>query len=143
MWDEVRELRELGTTVFLTTHYLDEADALADRLAIIDHGTIVAEGTSDELKRQVAGDVITLGVDGDHDRVLDLVRASRSSARPPPRTTSIRLYVDQRRESPSRSSCGSSTAQGLTARTITLARPSLDDVFLRQTGRSLRDEPAA
>ena len=65
MWDEVRSLRERGTTVFLTTHYLEEADALCDRLAIIDHGKIVAEGTGDELKHQVAGDVVTIGVDGD------------------------------------------------------------------------------
>ena len=74
MWDEIRGLRERGTTVFLTTHYLEEADALADRLAIIDHGKIVAEGTADELKRQVAGDVITLGVDGDREQVLATVR---------------------------------------------------------------------
>ena len=65
MWDEIRRLREQGTTIFLTTHYLEEADALCDRLAIIDHGRIVAEGTADELKRQVAGDVVTLGVAGD------------------------------------------------------------------------------
>src|SRR6186997_749247 len=50
MWDEIRGLRDAGTTVFLTTHYLQEADALADHLAIIDHGRIVAEGTADELK---------------------------------------------------------------------------------------------
>ena len=59
MWDEIRGLRDAGTTVFLTTHYLEEADALADRLAIIDHGRIVAEGTADELKREISGDVIT------------------------------------------------------------------------------------
>ena len=64
MWDEIRKLRELGTTVFLTTHYLEEADALCDRLAIIDHGLIVAEGTSDQLKQKVAGDVVTIGVNG-------------------------------------------------------------------------------
>src|SRR3982075_3434470 len=68
MWDEVRRLRAGGTTVFLTTHYLEEADALCDRLAIIDHGKIVVEGTPDALKRQVAGDVITLGVDGARDQ---------------------------------------------------------------------------
>ena len=75
MWDEIRGLREAGTTVFLTTHYLEEADALADRLAIIDHGRIVAEGTADELKREVAGDVITIGVDGAVEHVLEAVRA--------------------------------------------------------------------
>ena len=70
-----------GTTVFLTTHYLEEADALADRLAIIDHGRIVAEGTADELKRQVAGDVVTLGVNGATERVLETVRAAAVRAR--------------------------------------------------------------
>jgi ABC-type multidrug transport system ATPase subunit len=62
MWDEVRRLRDEGMTVFLTTHYLDEADALCDRVAIIDHGAIVASDTPAELKREVAGDVVTLGL---------------------------------------------------------------------------------
>src|SRR5206468_932343 len=63
VWQEVQRMHEHGTTVFLTTHYLDEADALCDRVAIIDDGTIVAEGTPDSLKREVAGDVVTLGLD--------------------------------------------------------------------------------
>ena len=64
MWDEVRRLRSEGMTVFITTHYLDEADALCDRLAIIDNGEIVAEGTPDDLKREIAGDVVTVDVNG-------------------------------------------------------------------------------
>ena len=142
MWDEIRNLRELGTTVFLTTHYLEEADALADRLAIIDHGRIVAEGTADELKRQVAGDVITLGVDGAVEHVLDAIRDQPFVREASGEGGLVRLYVD-----------GGDTAvphlirildgAGLQPRTLTLARPSLDDVFLRQTGRSLRDEAAA
>ncbi len=59
MWDEIRRLRAEGMTVFLTTHYLDEADALCDRIAIMDHGEIVAEGTPAELKREISGDVVT------------------------------------------------------------------------------------
>ena len=142
MWDEITRLRDGGTTVFLTTHYLEEADALADRLAIIDHGQIVAEGTADELKRQVAGDVVTLGVDADHELVLATVRRQAFVREASSEDELIRLYVDQ----------GDTAvphllrvldAAGLRARTITLARPSLDDVFLRQTGRSLREEPAA
>ncbi len=142
MWVEIRGLREQGTTIFLTTHYLEEADALADRLAIIDHGLIVAEGTADELKRQVAGDVVTLGIDGDPDRVLATVRGQSFVREASTEDGLIRLYVDQ----------GDSAVPqlirvlddaGLRARTLTLARPSLDDVFLRQTGRSLREEPAA
>src|SRR6185436_8252076 len=64
MWDEVRRLRSEGLTVFLTTHYLDEADALCDRIAIIDHGEIVAEGTPTELKREVSGDTVMVGLNG-------------------------------------------------------------------------------
>jgi ABC-2 type transport system ATP-binding protein len=75
MWEEINRLRELGTTVFLTTHYLEEADALCDRLAIIDHGRIVAEGTSDQLKQKVAGDVVTIGVNGAGASVLTIVEA--------------------------------------------------------------------
>jgi len=61
MWDEIRRLRAEGMTVFITTHYLDEADALCDRIAIMDYGQVVAEGTPDELKREIAGDVVTVG----------------------------------------------------------------------------------
>jgi ABC-2 type transport system ATP-binding protein len=141
MWDEIRGLREAGTTVFLTTHYLEEADALADRLAIIDHGRIVAEGTADELKRQVAGDVITIGVEGAAESVLDAVRRQPFVREATTEDGLVRLYVD-----------GGDAAvpqlirvldgAGLRAQTLTLARPSLDDVFLRQTGRSLREEAA-
>ena len=141
MWDEIRGLREQGTTVFLTTHYLEEADALADRLAIIDHGRIVAEGTADELKRQVAGDVITIGVEGAVEHVLEAVRRQSFVREASAEDGVVRLYVD-----------GGDAAvpqlirildgAGLQAQTLTLARPSLDDVFLRQTGRSLREEAA-
>jgi ABC-2 type transport system ATP-binding protein len=142
MWDEIRGLRERGTTVFLTTHYLEEADALADRLAIIDHGKIVAEGTADALKRQVAGDVITLGVDGDRDQVLATVRDQAFVREASSEDELIRLYVDQG-ETAVPQILRILDGAGLAARSITLARPSLDDVFLRQTGRSLRDEAAA
>ena len=120
MWEEIRRLRGRGTTVFLTTHYLEEADALADRLAIIDHGLIVAEGTADELKREVAGDVVTLAVNGATESVLETVRTQP--------------FVRE---------ASSEDGVGLEAASIALHRPSLDDVFLRQTGRSLRDDAAA
>jgi ABC-2 type transport system ATP-binding protein len=142
MWDEIRGLREAGTTVFLTTHYLEEADALADRLAIIDHGRIVAEGTADELKRQVAGDVITIGVDGAVEHVLQAVRDQPFVREASHEDDLVRLYVDQGDVAVPNLIRVLDSA-GLRAQTLTLTRPSLDDVFLRQTGRSLREEPAA
>jgi ABC-2 type transport system ATP-binding protein len=142
MWDEIRGLRGQGTTVFLTTHYLEEADVLADRLAIIDHGRIVAEGTADELKRQVAGDVITLGVNGATERVLETVRPQPFVREATGEDGFVRLYVD-RGEIAVPQILRLLDGAGLEAASIALHRPSLDDVFLRQTGRSLRDEAAA
>ncbi len=141
MWDEVRKLREEGTTIFLTTHYLEEADALCDRLAIMDEGRIVAEGTPDALKRQVAGDVVTLGLNVQngamkhaHDLLStqDFVREIQSDK------DQLRLYVE-RGEQALPSILRVLDGAGLGLQTIALARPSLDDVFLRQTGRSLRE----
>jgi ABC-2 type transport system ATP-binding protein len=142
MWDEIRGLREAGTTVFLTTHYLEEADALADRLAIIDHGRIVAEGTADELKREISGDVITIGVDGAVEHVLEAVRAQPFVREASADEELVRLYVDQG-DVAVPNLIRVLDGAGLRAQSLTLARPSLDDVFLRQTGRSLREEPAA
>jgi ABC-2 type transport system ATP-binding protein len=142
MWDEIRGLREQGTTIFLTTHYLEEADALCDRLAIIDHGKIVAEGTADELKRQVAGDVVTLGVDEPSDRVLAVVQAQPYVREAALDDGLVRLYVEKG-DTAVPQLLRVLDAAGLTTTTIAMSRPSLDDVFLRQTGRSLRDEAAA
>jgi ABC-2 type transport system ATP-binding protein len=143
MWDEIRSLREQGTTVFMTTHYLEEADALADRLAIIDHGRIVATGTSNELKDAVAGDVVTIGVNGQGADVLGLVQelafvreASHEG------DGLVRLYVD-RGEHAVPHLLRLLDGAGFAPTSIALHKPSLDDVFLRQTGRSLREEPAA
>jgi ABC-2 type transport system ATP-binding protein len=138
MWDEVRRLREGGTTVFLTTHYLEEADALCDRLAIIDHGTIVTEGTPDELKRQVAGDLITLGVGERHDEALALVTKQPYVREAGLEEDSLRLYVD-RGETAMPQLLRLLDGAGIQLTTMAMARPSLDDVFLRQTGRSLRE----
>jgi ABC-2 type transport system ATP-binding protein len=144
MWDEIRALRENGTTVFLTTHYLEEADALCDRLAIIDHGRIVAEGTSDELKQAVAGDAVTIGVNGSGPRVLTLVQALAyvREASYDAEGGLVHLYVD-RGDLAIPMLLRLLDSAGFAPTSIALNKPSLDDVFLRQTGRSLREEPAA
>ena len=141
LWEEVRRLRDTGATVFLTTHYLDEADALCDRLAIIDQGRIVAEGTPADLKRAIAGDVVTIGVNGAGELVAGLL-----AAQPFVRESSfadgvVRLYVDDG-ESALPAVLRLLDGHGLAPNSLALHRPSLDDVFLRQTGRSLREHAA-
>jgi ABC-2 type transport system ATP-binding protein len=138
MWDEVRKLRDTGTTVFLTTHYLEEADALCDRIAIIDHGKIVALGTPDDLKRQVAGDVVVVGTDSASDRVLELLEGETYVREATSADGIVRLYVD-RGETAMPQIIRVLDSAGIPLASLSLSRPSLDDVFLHQTGRSLRD----
>jgi ABC-2 type transport system ATP-binding protein len=139
MWDEVRRLRENGMTVFLTTHYLDEADALCDRIAIIDDGEIVAEGTPDDLKREIAGDVVTVAMNGSAPAAAELLGGRGYVRRLEiDEGKGLRLYVDDGASAiPQilRALDGSGLAFG----GMELHRPSLDDVFLTKTGRSLRD----
>ncbi len=139
LWDRIRQLREAGTSVLLSTHYLDEADALCDRLMIVDHGTVVAEGTPSALKREVSGDVITL-------RVSEPERAAET-LKPLARETRVdddllRVYVDDGEHTlPALLRALEERGLGLTS--IALDRSTLDDVFLAKTGRSLRDAGAA
>jgi len=143
MWEEIQALRAAGTTVFLTTHYLEEADVLCDRLAIIDHGKIVAEGTSDDLKQAVAGDVVTIGVNGSGGRVLGIVETLPfvREASHDDEAGLVRLYVE-RGELAIPQLLRILDGAGFAPTSIALNKPSLDDVFLRQTGRSLREEAA-
>jgi ABC-2 type transport system ATP-binding protein len=139
MWQEVRRLRADGMTIFLTTHYLEEADALCDRISIIDYGEIVAEGTPDELKREISGDILVLALNGSTVQATELLGdqpyVHKLEAR---EEGKLRLHVD-----------AGATAIPLILRildragvelgAIELHRPSLDDVFLTKTGRSLRE----
>jgi ABC-2 type transport system ATP-binding protein len=141
LWEEIRKLRETGTTVFLTTHYLEEADALCDCLAIIDHGRIVAEGSPDELKREIAGDVLTVGVNGNGNRVVELMAAQPFVREASLEDGLVRLYVDRGEEAVPQV-LRLLDSHGLAPSTMNLHRPSLDDVFLKKTGRSLRESAA-
>ncbi|MFC4907340.1 ATP-binding cassette domain-containing protein [Actinomadura gamaensis] len=146
LWEHIRRMRDRdGTTVFLTTHYLDEADALCDRILIIDRGLIVAEGSPAELKRRVSGDVVTLELAASGvppEQVAGRARAALADHPAVREATvldgSLRLTVDD----------GERTLMGLIRALdeagvelagLRMARPTLDDVFLTVTGRSLRD----
>ncbi|GGM62728.1 ABC transporter [Micromonospora sonchi] len=140
MWDEIRRLRTDGMTVFITTHYLDEADALCDRIAIMDHGEVVAEGTPTDLKREISGDVVQVGLDpvaaGEVAKLLDgeeYVNRLETLDE-----GGLRLFVDDGATAIPRILRRIDGA-GLDLRSIELHRPSLDDVFLTKTGRSLRE----
>ncbi|HEV2140453.1 MAG TPA: ATP-binding cassette domain-containing protein [Candidatus Dormibacteraeota bacterium] len=141
VWEEVRKMHDRGVTVFLTTHYLDEADALCDRVTIIDYGKIVAEGTPEELKRAVAGDVVTLSVAGEQQRAFELIKDQPFVREAKLEGGSVHLYVD-RGEVAMPAILRLLDGASLQLMTIELHRPSLDDVFLRQTGRSLREAAA-
>jgi ABC-2 type transport system ATP-binding protein len=142
LWDEVWRLWEVGTTVFLTTHYMDEADALCDRLAIMDHGEIVALGTPGSLKRRIAGDVVTLNLDSEDDapqRARELLGAQRFVRELEVDREGLRLYVEQG-EKALPAILRTLDGAGIDLLAVSLSRPTLDDVFLEQTGRSLREE---
>ncbi len=140
VWDEVRRLRGLGMTVFITTHYLEEADALCDRIAIVDQGRIVAEGTPDELKREIAGDVVTVGLNGSTPQAAELLRSEPCVHKLELRDEGgLRLYVDVGATAIPRI-LRALNHSGVELDSIELHRPSLDDVFLTKTGRSLREQ---
>ena len=145
LWEHVRALRDQGATIFLTTHYLEEADALCDRLVIMDHGEIVVEGTPRDLKRQVAGESVVLSIrqeDGAVRRVSSLLGVQTFVREISTDGDQVRLYVED-------SSAALPQilrlldAERIGIKSMSVSEPTLDDVFLRQTGRSLRDGGAS
>ncbi len=145
LWDHITKLRdELGGTVFLTTHYLDEADHLCDRLLVIDHGRIVASGTKEELKAGVGGDAVTvtLADPGRRPEASGVMAGLTGADEPTAAAGQVTVHVpDGGAQLPGL--LRELDAKGVELTGIEVRRPTLDDVFLNLTGRSLRDEPAA
>jgi ABC-2 type transport system ATP-binding protein len=145
IWEEIRRLRDEGITIFLTTHYMDEADTLCDRLAIIDNGQIVGENTPTALKQSVAGDVISLGLqmqNGTGAKVKAALTDQPFLRELQETNGGMQLYVE-RGEEVLPDVLRLLDQSGAAVKTVTLARPTLEDVFLRLTGRSLREERSA
>lgn len=140
LWQHIKDLKKGGMTVLLTTHYLDEANQLCDRIAIIDHGTVVAIGSPKELKSQISGETVRIEVEPDCDAESVAKTFEGKSFTKETKTNGqhVFLIVDK-----------GSTAlpkifdelktKNITAKSISVYKPSLDDVFLKLTGRTLRD----
>jgi ABC-2 type transport system ATP-binding protein len=148
MWDEIRRLRAEGMTVFITTHYLHEADALCDRVAIIDRGEIVTDGSPAQLKREISGDVVVVGVNGAPSgaahrtpelcRIVEALEAEPYVRKLEMHADGIHLHVDSGASAIPRITRTLDHLQAI-FESIEVHRPSLDDVFLAKTGRSLRE----
>jgi len=139
VWSEIRRLNaELGMTIFLTTQYLDEADALADRVGIIDQGRVVAEGTPEELKRSIGQDLIVAEVDGDDPTAL--ARLQVLSGIDEVSYEAGRIVVSTK-DGPAELSpvAIALNATSLRVRALTLRTPTLDDVFMELTGSHIQE----
>jgi ABC-2 type transport system ATP-binding protein len=139
MWEEVRRLnRDLDMTIFLTTQYLEEADALADRVGIINEGRLVAEGTPDELKRSVGNDVIVARLDGN-------AGAARTAVKRVAGVQSVEARGDEMivTAADGAATIGAVAVALNTAapvRHLTMRTPTLDDVFLELTGNHIQSD---
>jgi ABC-2 type transport system ATP-binding protein len=139
LWAEIERLtRADELTILLTTHYLEEADRLASRLAIVDHGRVVATGSPDELKAELRGDAIVVELaDGPDERAVSVLTRVPGIGESLVDGRSLRARVD-RGASAVPAVLSALEGAGIGVASVTVSRPSLDDVYLRHTGRSFR-----
>ena len=141
LWGEIRRLKDVGITIFLTTHYMDEADKLCDIIAIIDNGKIVVTGTPEELKNSVGGDTIVFSFQSQEiaRKAEALLTNNTKTRKIKTINSSVHLTIEDG-ERKIADLLRLLDAKNLEAQRVTLSRPSLDDVFLKYTGRSLRED---
>jgi ABC-2 type transport system ATP-binding protein len=140
LWDVIETLVAGGTTALLTTQYLDEADRLANTIAVIDHGRLIAEGTSDELKDRVGGERLEVQLEvGANPTAAVRALAPMSDEAPVADGTVIRLSVREHRGAIMEAVRRLSDA-GVAVDDLSLRRPTLDDVFLTLTGHAAEDQ---
>jgi ABC-2 type transport system ATP-binding protein len=141
MWDIIRTLVAGGTSILLTTQYLDEADELADEIVVIDHGQVIAAGTAEDLKGRSGGDVVEFAVP-DRSRIGDAVAAVAGLGEPhaDPETGVVSIGVGSGGSDALIEVVRALDAKGVVTRGLALRRPSLDDVFLTLTGHAAEEE---
>ena len=135
LWDEIKKLRDEGVTIILTTQYLEEADELANRISIIDEGLVVADGTPDELKSSIGGDVITLTFRSDDDAIKAQTIIENSDIE----DNQIRVTVENGAEKIP-NLLNQLVSKDINVQSVSANKPSLDDVFLKVTGYRLEGE---
>ena len=135
LWDEIKKLRDEGVTIILTTQYLEEADELANRISIIDEGLVVAEGTPDELKSSIGGDVITLTFRSNDDAIKAQTIIENSDIE----DNQIRVTVENGAEKIP-NLLNQLVSKDINVQSVSASKPSLDDVFLKVTGYRLEGE---
>src|SRR4051794_10110989 len=141
LWELIEKLVSEGTSVLLTTQYLDEADRLCDRIAVIDRGLVIAEGTPTELKRQVGGERldIRLGDGADRGRAIEALAAGFGGSAPYAEDGSVRVPLSDRRGAIARAVRLLDDA-GVEVDDVVIATPTLDDVFLELTGHAAEED---
>jgi ABC-2 type transport system ATP-binding protein len=137
-WDYIRRLKkEFGMTLFMTTHYLEEADALCDRIAIIDHGKIVVTGSPLELKNNLGGDIITISIQGNADITSLLEKVD--NVKEVKRQSDTYLIKAKDGEFTAPLIIEALRREGHVVTKLSLTKPTLNEVYLDYTGKSMRD----
>ncbi|WP_292376314.1 MULTISPECIES: ATP-binding cassette domain-containing protein [unclassified Methanosarcina] len=138
MWEYLREIKREGTTIFLTTHYMEEADQLSDRISIIDHGKIIVTGNSDELKNKLGKDLIYLET-SDNKLAAEVLKSLSSVKSITEDTKSLRVMINEDVTHVLPQIMEIIRREGIEIIIVNIKKPSMDDVFVHYTGHGLRE----
>lgn len=140
IWDYIKGVNEEGTTIFLTTHYMDEADRLSDSIEIIDHGRIIASGTSESLKNTLGEDMMYLETKDD-EKAIEAAKKVPEVSQVKRMSSGLELILSADGAKVMPKVVRSIEKDGIGILSVKMKKPSLDDVFVHYTGRELRDGP--